>query len=221
MRKINGAAATIMFLATTAVAQNAAAPGVRYDASTPRQRQIELAASAAPAEASSKAAIYVLGSHGYEKVREGSNGFSCLVGREYVTTQEPECFDAEGSQTILLTHLRVEELRSQGKSESDIKADIEAGYKAGRFIAPRKPGIVYMMSKENWVFDPESKKVIHFPGHLMFYAPYMTAKDLGYQKEASLPYLVHPGAPDTLMIVVPQSAAPSSSGASPSAKHQH
>ena len=66
------------------------------------------------------------------------------------------------------------------------------------------PGIVYMMSKENWVFDPDSKKITHFPGHLMFYAPYMTAKHLGYESEATLPYLVHPGEPDALMIVVPQ-----------------
>lgn len=220
MRKISNTAAAIVFVATAARAQQAAAPTVRYDASVSRSRQIELAASAAPAEVSRNAAIYILGPHGYEKVREGSNGFSCLVDREYVTTMEPECFDAEGSRTTMLARLRTEELRAQGKSETDIHADIEAAYKAGRFVAPQKPGIVYMMSNENWVFDPESKKVIHFPGHLMFYAPYMTAKDLGYEKQASLPYLVHPGAPDALMIVVPRTA-PSSNSASGSSEHKH
>ena len=220
MHRINSVGVIIVMLLAAAAASQDAAPAVRYDASTPRQRQIELAASAAPAEISSRASIYVLGMHGYEKAREGTNGFNCLVDREYTTTQEPECFDAEGSQTILVTHLRVEELRAQGKAESDILAEIAAGYKSGRFIAPRKPGIIYMMSNENWVFDPESKKIIHFPGHLMFYAPYMTAKDLGYESRASLPYLVHPGSPDALMIVVPQTAA-LNRGPSNGVKHQH
>jgi hypothetical protein len=221
MRRISGVVASVTLLAISVVVQKPAAQSVRYDASTPRRHQIELATSAAPAEVSDRAAIYILGPHGYEKVREGTNGFSCLVDREYVTTQEPECFDAEGSQTILLAHLRVEELRAQGKAESDISAEIAAGYKAGRFIAPRKPGIVYMMSNENWVFDPGSRRIIHFPGHLMFYAPYMTAKDLGYEKEASLPYLVHPGAPDALMIVVPRTATASDHAKSSGMKHQH
>ena len=50
-------------------------------ASTPRERQIDLALSAAPTEVSSKAAVYILGPKGYEKVREGTNGFSCLIER--------------------------------------------------------------------------------------------------------------------------------------------
>ena len=217
MRKIRWTVTLILLAATPAMAQKPADRNVRFDSSTPRHRQIELAASAAPAEVSSRAAIYVLGPHGYEKAREGSNGFTCLVERQYVTTQEPECFDVEGSQTTLLARLRVEELRAQGKTEEVVQAEIEEGYKSGRFIAPRKPGIVYMMSDENWVFDPESKKIIHFPGHLMFYAPYMTAKDLGYEKEAPLPYLVHPGAADTLMIVVPQQRG----GRNHSPQHKH
>jgi hypothetical protein len=48
-------------------------------ASTPREQQIELALSAAPTEVSSKATIYILGAKGYERAREGTNGFSCLI----------------------------------------------------------------------------------------------------------------------------------------------
>ena len=210
-----------ILIATAAIAQKQATPQIRFDSSTPRQRQIELAESAAPAEVSSRATIYVLGAHGYEKAREGTNGFSCLVERQYLTTMEPECFDAEGSQTTLLSRMHVEELRAQGKPEEAIEAEIEAAYRSGKFIAPRKPGIVYMMSGENWVFDPESKRIIHFPGHLMFYAPYMTPQDLGYQKEAPLPYLVHPGAADTLMIVVPQSRPSQGNAAARHPAHKH
>jgi hypothetical protein len=175
----------------------------RYDASMPRDRQIELALSAAPPAVAAKAAVYILGRKGYEKVRDGSNGFSCMVDRELVTTMEPQCFDAEGSRTTLLVRLRVEELRAQGQSEAEITAAIRDGYRSKQFRAPSKPGIVYMLSNENWVFDPSRQTTIRFPGHLMFYAPYMTPRDLGYDTDETFPYLVHPGGPGALLIVVP------------------
>ena len=111
-----------------------------YDASVPRERQIALAESAAPAEVSSKATVYILGLKGDEKVREGTNGFSCFVGRHFVkpteTTVEPTCFDAEGSRTLLLVYLHGEELRSGGKSEADIKADVADGHYSHRLLMP-------------------------------------------------------------------------------------
>ena len=179
----------------------------KVDASVPVDQQIAIAMSAAPAEVSANATIYVLQKSGYVKARDGSNGFTCAIDREFVTTMEPECFDAEGTKTIFQTRLRTEQLRAQGKSEEEIKADISDGYKSGKYHAPSKPGIVYMLSNQNRVFDPSSKQVISFPGHLMFYAPYATAADLGYQSNPALPYLVHPGQPDALMIVVPAKGA--------------
>jgi len=174
-------------------------------ASTPRERQIELASSAAPTEVSSKATVYILGSKGYEKIREGTNGFSCLIERSFVETTQtssaPACFDAEGSRTIMLAYLRREELRAQGKSEAEIKDDIAQGYKDGRFKVPG-PGFLYMMSNENYVYNSQSKESGFVPPHLMFYAPYKTAKDLGYESisPTMVPYLTYPG-PEGLMVV--------------------
>ena len=116
---------------------------------------------------------------------------------------EPECYDIEGSATTLKIRLFTEEQRAQGKSEEAIQKAVRAGYKSGKFRAPRNPGIVYMMSGENWVLNPQDGKIIHFPGHLMFYAPYATEKEVGSGQGA--PYIVHPGQPDALMIVVPAS----------------
>jgi hypothetical protein len=180
-----------------------------YDASMSRDRQIELATSAAPAAVSGKATVYVLGPKGYEKAREGTNGVSCLVGRHFAksgeTTVEPMCFDEEGSRTLLLVRLHEEELRSEGKAEAEIKADTVEGYKDGRYKAPSKPGILYMMSSQNRLGpDPRTGGTISFPPHLMFYAPYMTAKDLGYDSVATMPYLVEPGKPDAMMVVIPE-----------------
>src|SRR6202453_1132005 len=189
-----------------------------YDASVPRERQIALAESAAPAEVSSKATVYILGLKGDEKVREGTNGFSCFVGRHFVkpteTTVEPTCFDAEGSRTLLLVYLHGEELRSGGKSEADIKADVANGYKEGRFKYPSKPGFLYMMSSENRLGPPSDNGTASFPPHLMFYAPNMTTKDIGFDSQPQLDYLgmTHPGAGDNLIVVVPTASTPPASG---------
>jgi hypothetical protein len=177
------------------------------NASTPREQQIELALKAAPTEVSSKAAVYVLGPKGYEKAREGTNGFSCLIERSFKgttqTSSAPACFDAEGSRTIMLGYLRREELRAEGKSEEEIKDDIAKGYKDGRFKTPG-PGFLYMMSDENYVYNSESKQSGFVPPHLMFYAPNKTAKDVGYAAVSPMmvPYLTGSGiGPESLLVV--------------------
>jgi hypothetical protein len=182
-----------------------------YDASMPREQQIVLAESAAPAEVSSKATVYVLDSKGYEKAREGTNGFSCIVTRHFVkpteTTIEPQCFDAEGSRTLLLAYMHAEELRTNGKSEAEIKADMADGYKKGRYQYPSKPGFLYMMSSQNRLRAIPEQGTGIFPPHLMFYAPNMTPKDIGFDAEslAKSDYLgmTHPGAGDNLIVVIP------------------
>ena len=192
-----------------------------YDASMPRDQQITLAESAAPSEVSSKATVYILGPKGYEKARAGTNGFSCFVSRHFVkpaeTTIEPQCFDAEGSRTLLPVYLHGEELRTNGKSEAEIKADVANGYKEGRYQYPSKPGFLYMMSSQNRLSAIPERGTGIFPPHLMFYAPNMTTKDIGLdaQSLANLDYLgmTHPGAGDNLIVVVPAASKSPADGA--------
>jgi hypothetical protein len=187
-----------------------------YDASMPRDQQIKLAESAAPAEVSSKATVYVLGPKGYEKAREGTNGFSCFVGRHFVkpaeTTIEPQCFDAEGSRTLLPVYLQGEELRTNGKSEAEIRADRASGYKEGRYQYPSKPGFLYMMSSQNRLSAIPEHGTGIFPPHLMFYAPNVTTKDIGFTQPEldKVDYLgmTHPGAGDNLIVVIPLESRP-------------
>jgi hypothetical protein len=192
------------------------------DASTPRERQIELALSAAPTEVSGKATVYILGAKGYEKVREGTNGFSCLIERSFKETMQvsaaPACFDAEGSRTLAQTILRREELRAEGKPEAEIKDDIAEGFKDGRFKVPG-PGFLYMMSNENYFYDSDAKQWGVVPPHLMFYAPYKTAKDLGYEaiSPTMVPYLTYPGPEGLIVVMAKKPAQDSSSGDS----HKH
>jgi hypothetical protein len=218
---------SIAVLSSSAVAQDKPQEPTRevhlVTASTPRERQIELALSAAPTEVSSKATVYVLGPKGYEKAREGTNDISCFIFRSFKgrtqTSSAPACFDAEGSRTIMLAYMRREELRAEGKSEAEIKDDIAKGYKDGRFKVPG-PGFLYMMSNENYVYDDQSKQSGIVPPHVMFYAPYKTAKDLGYESisPTMVPYLTKPGDPESLIVVA---AEKPSQGDSAGESHKH
>jgi hypothetical protein len=186
-------------------------PKPAYDLSLPREERIKLAESAAPPEISSHATVYLLEQTGYVKIREGTNGFSCFVDRQTPLNQEPTCFDAEGSSTTLPTRLYTEEQRAKGKSEEQIKAEIDAGYKNGKYKPPSRPGIVYMMSDHGYLLVPGTNKLVHIPPHLMFYAPYATDKDIGSPPAAAnMPHLIRPGQPDAYIIVVPGPAEHSS-----------
>jgi hypothetical protein len=185
-----------------AVAQDQPKPA--YDFSLSREERTKLAESAAPPEISSKATVYVLERSGYVKVRDGENGFSCFVDRQTPLNLEPTCFDAEGSATTLSTRIFAEECRAKGEPENRINAVIEAGYKSGKFLAPRKPGVVYMMSDSGVLYIAEKNLLVHIPPHLMFYAPYATDKDIGSPPPATnMPHLIRAGQPDAYIVVVP------------------
>lgn len=205
MKRIKFARVCTVFLSGILAAAQGNTPTPAYDFSLPREEKIKLAESAAPPEVSGAATVYALEKTGYTKVRDGSNGFSCFVDRQTPWNQEPTCFDAEGSATTLLTRLFVEQERAQAKTESEIKSELDEGYHTGRFKAPAKPGIVYMMSDKIFLYI--NNKLIHGPAHLMFYAPYATEKDIGSPPGGrNMPHLIRAGQPDAYIIVLPGSS---------------
>lgn len=175
-------------------------------AETPAAVQIAIARAAGPA-VSANATIYVLGRHGYEQAQAGSNGFTCLIERTPRESMAPECFDATGTASIVRVVMFQEEERAKGVGEPEIAAAIAERYRKGTFLPPGRPGIVYMLSDYNNLVDPETQQKVHFPGHLMFYAPYLTVKDIGDGPGA--PLMTNPGKPDNLLVVIP------------AASHQH
>jgi hypothetical protein len=143
-----------------------------------RQKEIALALSACPPSVGGKAAVYVLDRTGYIKVRDGENGFTAIVQHAVPTGQDPQCMDAEGTRTFLPRYLKVAEWRAQGKSPDEIKLLVAEAFAKGIFKPPMKPGINYMLSTEN--LTPNAKgEIVHFPPHVMFYAPYLTNAELG------------------------------------------
>lgn len=174
-----------------------------------KEKEIEMALSAVPENLRKDAAVYTVGPKGYVKVRDSKNGFHCLVEREGEGTLAPICYDAEGSQTLMLAAFKTAELALSGKSQEEIEKQINADYKSGKLIAPRKTGIAYMLSmqfQEHNHATGEVKTV--FPPHVMFYAPYMKNSDIGATKEdfgsLTRPWILNEGKPGAYIIVVPK-----------------
>ena len=167
-----------------------------------RQKEIALALSACPPSVASKAAVYVLEQSGYVKVRDSQNGFTAIVQHSLLTTQEPQCMDAQGARTLLPRILKVAELRAQKKTPEEIKRIIADGFAKGIFTPPTKPGINYMLSTENLVPD-DNGVATPFPPHVMFYGPYMTNADIGSEGQAAggPAFVAGSGSPYALIIV--------------------
>jgi hypothetical protein len=172
----------------------------------PRQKEIGLALGAAPEHLRKGAGVYVLEHGGFVKVRESTNGFTCIVNRDHPLNQKPVCFDAEGTATILPKILRVGELLMEGAPTPEIDKEIAEGFRTGKYISPRRAGVAYMLSGDIRNYNPRTGVVESFPPHVMFYAPNVTNADLGITAEAlakdpSLPFIAYQG-PHGFIIVL-------------------
>jgi hypothetical protein len=174
----------------------------------PPEEEARMALAAAPEHLRTGAAVYVLERNGYVKVRNGTNGFTCVVNRDHPLNLKPTCYDAEGTATILPKVLRVGELLMKGKTMAEINAEIAEGFRTGRFIAPRRPGVAYMLSGEIRNYNPQSGKVESFPPHVMFYAPNLTNADIGSTGDGSdgFPFIAYQGPHGFMIMMAPNVA---------------
>ena len=172
--------------------------------------EVTLALSAAPAHLRKGAGVYAFGKNGFVQVRPSSNGFTCIVNRDHPLARKPTCYDAEGTATILPKVLRVGELLAQGVALPAIESEITEGFKTGRYLAPRRPGVAYMLSDGNLDFDPSTGRTRLFPPHVMFYAPNLTNEDIGSTGDGSggLPFIAYPGPNAFMIMMTPGPKAP-------------
>lgn len=170
----------------------------------PREREIALALSAGPAHVASAAAVYVLERGGYVRVREGSNGYACLVESDHPESIAPVCYDAEASATILPGVLRLAELREAGKSYREAKHEVDEGYRTGRSRAPRRPAMSYMLSREQILYStPDGTRVGAWSPHVMIFSPYMTNADIGAMAgDFSQPFVADEGKATAHIVIV-------------------
>lgn len=150
----------------------------------PREREVSLAMSAGPPHLTREATIYALERTGFVKVREGTNGFTCLVVRDHPEDLAPVCHDPEGTRVVVPRLLREAELRAQGKTETEVRAEINEELRTGKLGTPQRVGIAYMLSGQARAYVPRLKQAVTLRPQVRFYAPYLRSEDIGARPSA-------------------------------------
>lgn len=185
----------------------------------PEAEEIALAMTAAPAEVSAHATIYVLRATGPAKAREGTNGCTCVVSRDlHKGSLYPICYDQEATRTAFPRELMELRLRFEGRSEPEVKREVAAAYADGTLRHPARPAVVYMMSSRQVLFsspDPDGRRVGAWHPHLMIAMPNATAEQLGFGEDGSAGNLMldRGGQPSAQLIVPVTWWADSAAGA--------
>jgi len=195
-RSFRACALLLAALAAPAAAQQAAPPDHPM---LPRELEIELALNAAPKHLRDAATVLVLDSTGYVKAREGTNAFTCLVSRRGGDVF-PVCWDAEGARSLLPVEIDDARLRLGGSTIADIERAVADGFKSGRYKAPSRTGVAYMLSPVRYRIDEKGHVMrSNANPHVMFYGPNLTDADIGGVR-GSLVYMNKVG-PDGMIIV--------------------
>ena len=164
----------------------------------PESLETELALSAAPQHLRDGATVLLLKERGYVEGRRGVNGFTCLVGRSHPKAVAPQCYDAEGGRTVVPVIVDEAAMRANGDTEDQIRKAIDEGFKTGKYKAPGRPGISYMISPVQELVGPDGQLRTFVP-HLMFYAPNLTDADVGGKRGGAV--FINSPAPHGMIIV--------------------
>ena len=173
--------------------------------------ELALAVSAAPAEISANADVYVLRGTDFVKARAGTNGCACVVGRDsHDGSRYPICFDREGARTTLFRELMEGSLRARGKSETEVKALIDAAYEKGDLALPAKSSVAYMMSPQQVLFstpNADGVRVGAWSPHIMLMLPGVAPEQLGLAHDSKVDVIqIHDrgGSHSELIVKVPK-----------------
>jgi hypothetical protein len=177
----------------------------------PLHEEVALARSAAPAGFADSATIYVLGDSVYTVAVPGTSGAACYVSRDWLTSIEPHCFDAEGAATVLPMAMRRVELLHQGRTNAEADREIADGLLSGRFRVPARPVVSYMLSGAQRLVNPEGRSVGAWKPHVMIYFPYWNTNGA----TGSEVMMVDAGKPTANLVVVVPSFVQLTAGAAP------
>ena len=201
--------------------------GVRLNAQTPkypsladylmpREAEIALARSAAPASITDGATIKVLTASGYQVAREGQNGLVCMVMRGWsaptytpaqfrtlvydAALRAPICFDAAAARMVLPYYELRSKLGMEGKTPDQIAEQIQAAYATGRL--PRRDGVsfAYMWSADQNL----GTGIDHWHPHMMIFSPYYENSMIGGNDFGSpLPQVSDDAGTPIAVVVIP------------------
>jgi hypothetical protein len=148
--------------------------------------EIALARSAAPAAISAKATIMILKPQGYEIAASGTNGFTCLVERSWMSPFDaaefwnpkmrgPVCYNPAATKSILSYTLRRTKLALAGRSREQMLDEVRAALARKALPSPEPGAMSFMMSKDGYLGDTQG----HWHSHLMFHVPKAAAASWG------------------------------------------
>ena len=148
--------------------------------------EIALARSAAPPAISAGATILTLNARGYEAAVNGTNGFTCLVERAWMSpfdSQEfwnprmraPICYNPAAARSVLSYTLHRTKLALAGRSREDMLAEVRGAFARQELPSPEAGSMSFMMSKDGIIGDTLS----HWHSHLMFHVPTAAAASWG------------------------------------------
>jgi hypothetical protein len=182
----------------------------------PRDTEVALAQSAAPASISTRATIKILTATGYEVVREGDNGFVCMVMRGWTaptytpaevrnlvfdpTIRAPICFDPQASRTVMPYYELRSKLGMEGKAPDQIAQRVEAAYARGDL--PKREGVTFAYM---WSADQHLGPGIgHWHPHMMVFSPYYKNAMLGdHEFGQPLPVVTDDAGTPFAVVVIP------------------
>jgi hypothetical protein len=153
------------------------APVAEYLISSP-DAEIALARSAAPVALSGNATVLTLTASGYQTAAPGSNGFTCLVERSWMSPFDspqfwnpklrgPVCYNQAAARSVLPYALYRTKLALTGVAKARMLDDIRAACDHGELPTPEPGSMSYMMSKDGYLGDDAG----HWHPHLMFHVP--------------------------------------------------
>jgi hypothetical protein len=152
----------------------------------PSAAEIALARSAAPAAISANATVLTLASTGYQSAAGGTNGFTCLVERAWMSPFDspefwnpkirgPVCYNPAASSSILAYTLQRTKLALAGRSREQMLAAVRETVAHKEAPEPAPGAMSFMMSKDGYLADA----VVHWHSHLMFHVPKAAAATWG------------------------------------------
>ncbi|HEY4335747.1 MAG TPA: hypothetical protein VGM89_07620 [Puia sp.] len=192
-----------LLLPAFAVAQRPAAAGLDK---MPVALETELALQSLPSHLRAGATVYLLDpAKGYYIARRGTSGFICFVSRTDWEWGEfrkdlftPVGYDPEGARTIFPAYRDVAAMRATNKFTAlQVRDSIANRIRKGLYRAPARAGISYMEAPIMRVYTglPGDNTVMTMSmPHCMFYAPYVSAADVGTNFDnPNGPLLLNPG----------------------------
>ena len=182
----------------------------------PRDTEIALAKSAAPAVISDHATIKVFTEKGYVVAHEGDNGFMCFVMRGFTgaptftplpvrmisydpKTLAPICLNPQAVRTVLPYYELRTKLGIEQKTPEQIAQAVQEAYSKGEIPKRDVVSFGYMWSADQ-VLGPGG----HWHPHVMVFAPNYVNSMIGSEEIGGhLPAVSDDGGPPFAVVVIP------------------